>query len=278
MSAEGTRALAAEVDEYFAAGARVEPGDVVVDVGANVGTFAMRAAERTGGRVTVHCFEPAPATFARLEQNRRAHPTLRSATTTLSRVALTSTELAGQARDFYYFARIPTNSTYDIGDKRAEYQAFFVGRARRVEAWLSRFVPLVGARVGRRVHAFVEDASSGDNRFGVWLADRVTGMRVLRCETDSIERWAARTGVERIDLLKIDVEGAELDVLAGCGAMWPRIRSVVLETHERGGRVAAIEALLQAHGFGPVQRMKPKITEDTGLDNMLLVAHRAQPV
>lgn len=269
-------AMADEVDEYFQAGARIEPGDVVVDVGANVGAFAMRAAERTGGRVTVHCFEPAPEMFARLEDNRRSHAMLRKATTTLNRVALTSPEHAGRERAFYYFSRIPTNSTYDLADKRAEYEAYFFGKARRLQAWLTLFVPFVGALLGRLARALIERACSRDNRLHVWIADRATGLRVLTCETESLERWAKQRRVERIDLLKIDVEGAELDVLAGCGALWPRIRSVALETHERGGRVAIIERMLTEHGFGPVRRLRPKITEQTGLDNVLLVAHREQ--
>jgi FkbM family methyltransferase len=271
-------AMQDEVDEYFEAGARIEPGDVVLDVGANVGAFAMRAAERTGGRVTVHCFEPAPEVFARLEENRRSHPTLRSATTTLNRVALTSPEHAGHERPFYYFSRIPTNSTYDLADKRAEYEAYFFGKARRIEAWLALFVPLVGALLGRLVRAVIELACRRDNRLHVWIADHATGLRVMRCQTESLERWAAQRGVDRVDLLKIDVEGAELDVLEGCGALWPRIRSVALETHERGGRVAIIEQMLAARGFGPVRQLSTKITEQTGLDNVLLVAHRASEV
>src|SRR6185369_8113286 len=154
------------------------------------------------------CFEPAPEIFAKLEENRRSHHALRQATTTLSRVALTAPEHAGRDRAFYYFARIPTNSTYDLDDKRAEYEAYFFGKAQRIQAWLTFFVPIVGARLGRLVRALIERACSRHNRVHVWLADRATGLRVLTCATDSLERWVERHRVERIDLLKIDVEGA----------------------------------------------------------------------
>jgi FkbM family methyltransferase len=44
-------------------------GDVVLDIGANVGLWALGAALRVGGSGVVHGFEPLPANFARLERN-----------------------------------------------------------------------------------------------------------------------------------------------------------------------------------------------------------------
>lgn len=265
-----------EVDEYFTAGARVAPGDVVVDVGANVGAFAMRVAERTGGAVTIHCFEPAPPTFDVLRANVAAHPMLRRATSTTSCVALTRSEDAGRTRPFYHFARMPTNSTYDLDDKRAEHEAYFAALAARLEARLAR-VPLAGPPLGRLVRWTIESICRRGSPLGVWLSDRVSGLRVLTCETESLERWMEAHEVPRIDLLKVDVEGAELDVLLGCGAKWPAIRSVAIETNERGGRAEAIVALLQARGFAAIRRARPRSTEDAGLDNVLVVAHRDAP-
>ncbi len=53
-----------------------------------------------------------------------------------------------------------------------------------------------------------------------------------------------------VDLLKIDVEGAELDVLRGIDdEHWPLIQHVVLEAQDLGGRLAAIRTLLAGRGF-----------------------------
>lgn len=53
-------------------------------------------------------------------------------------------------------------------------------------------------------------------------------------------------GLERVDLLKVDVERAELDVLRGVRREdWLRIRQVVLEVHDVDGRLAAVQELLQ---------------------------------
>lgn len=47
----------------------VKPGDVVVDVGANVGYFTLLAAKLTGESGRVFAFEPEPDTFMRLSRN-----------------------------------------------------------------------------------------------------------------------------------------------------------------------------------------------------------------
>jgi len=47
----------------------LEPGDVMVDGGANIGYFSLFAARRVGKRGAVHAFEPVPATFEALSAN-----------------------------------------------------------------------------------------------------------------------------------------------------------------------------------------------------------------
>src|SRR5271165_4314514 len=52
----------------------VRKGDVVIDIGANVGYFTMLFADLTGKRGQVHAFEPIPATFKELSKNIRRFP------------------------------------------------------------------------------------------------------------------------------------------------------------------------------------------------------------
>jgi FkbM family methyltransferase len=61
---------------------------------------------------------------------------------------------------------------------------------------------------------------------------------------------ARRPDLERIDLLKVDVEGAELDVLEGVADEdWARIDQIALELQDTDGLADKITALLAEHGF-----------------------------
>ena len=267
-------ALREEVDEYFQVGARVSAGDVVVDVGANVGAFALAAAEQVDGDLTLHCFEPAAPTFAILQENFHANPLLQRARHTLHCAALTRPDEAGAERDFYFFKRLPTDSTYDIVGKRLEFERFFAGHAVRLEREMS-VVPLIGRALGGGARAVIERLSSPESPSGVWLTDRFTGLATMRCWTDTLGGWARAARVPRIDLMKIDVEGAELHVLEGVGGFWPRVRQVVVETNEHGGMRQRVTDLLRAKGFGAVEAYRPRLAALRGTDNVLLRASRS---
>ncbi|MBN6041292.1 FkbM family methyltransferase [Amycolatopsis sp. 195334CR] len=70
--------------------------------------------------------------------------------------------------------------------------------------------------------------------------------------TVAVERLSALLpAAEAIDLLKIDVEGAELDVLAGIDEPdWARVRQVVIEAEDPG----PVRGLLARHGFTVTER------------------------
>ncbi|MCL4797988.1 MAG: FkbM family methyltransferase [Burkholderiales bacterium] len=56
-------------DDYFSAGQTISPGDTVIDIGANVGCFALIAARRVGPTGRVIAVEPDERTFRQLERN-----------------------------------------------------------------------------------------------------------------------------------------------------------------------------------------------------------------
>src|SRR5205807_154617 len=66
----------------------------------------------------------------------------------------------------------------------------------------------------------------------------------------TLSRALRQLGVDTIDLLKVNVEKAELDVLRGLGPdEWARIRQVVLEVHDLDGRLETIRGLLERAGL-----------------------------
>ena len=56
----------------------IKPGDVVLDVGANIGYFSLLFAKWLRGKGKVHAFEPFPNTVQRLKRNLELNPKLRS--------------------------------------------------------------------------------------------------------------------------------------------------------------------------------------------------------
>jgi hypothetical protein len=85
------------------------------------------------------------------------------------------------------------------------------------------------------------------------------------CELRTLSSVLAEHKIERVDLLKIDVERAELDVLRGIAADdWPRIRQVAIEVHDEDGRAATVAELLSGHGFTVATAQEPE-WEGTGL-------------
>ncbi len=82
------------------------------------------------------------------------------------------------------------------------------------------------------------------------------GASVVSCPVTTISRFMAAHLEEqqRVSLLKLDVEGSELDALRGITAAdWRRIDAVVAEVHDTEGRPAAAAQLLRCAGFARVE-------------------------
>lgn len=80
------------------------------------------------------------------------------------------------------------------------------------------------------------------------LMQIATQVRPVKCKIRPLSQHIDRLDLNRIDLLKVDVEGAEMSVLRGVSDKhWPRVQAVVVET-EPGNREPVLQ-LLQAKGF-----------------------------
>ncbi len=66
--------------------------------------------------------------------------------------------------------------------------------------------------------------------------------------------YLAEHGIERVDLLKLDVEGSEMAVLRGLGDRIERVGVIVGELHERLVDEAEFYGFLREHGFRVVAR------------------------
>lgn len=80
---------------------------------------------------------------------------------------------------------------------------------------------------------------------------------------------------EKIDMLKVDVEGAELEVLKGISdSHWKKIQNVVLETCDLSAGRADMNTLLEAQGF--VLESSKADWSPKGAQFYTIIARRAQ--
>jgi FkbM family methyltransferase len=208
----------------------------VVDVGAHVGLFAAFVGiEAPDTRLL--CFEPLPPTFRILERNARDH----FPDAILLREGLGAR--CGPAT-FHYYPRATGWSTA-FPDEETVRQG--------LRTWLDR----ARLNLPQRAYRALGRAMPGLQRR---IFDRVferlrRGRTAFPGRMRRLSAVLAEQRVDRVELLKIDVEGGELEVLRGIDAPdWPRIRAVVLETQGPTEPADPVADLLRGRGFDVVCR------------------------
>lgn len=181
------------------------PGDTIVDIGANIGAFALMIESRARG-ARVHCFEPGPSTRETLERNVAANG-------------------LGE-----YVAVHP----YAVSDRRGVVELM------RADSPVHRSL-------------FANDYARGGS-------DEV--------ETLPLAEALDLAGGGRVDLLKVDVEGAEIEIVEGMDpADWGRVERAVIEYHDffRPGCRGRVERALGAAGFARIETFEEPTMDGLGL-------------
>lgn len=208
-------------------GLTLPPGATILDVGANIGLFALYV-RGCCPDARIFAFEPMPEAFAALERNMAA--------LTPPAVAI---PLALGARaewaEFDYFPGVSALSTRDhaLGERMAGGLRAMLGGGQGVG--VQDILERTGATEVAADAAFVDDL--------------LRPVRV-RARVEPLSAQLAALGIGGVDLLKIDTEGAEADVLAGLAeADWPRIRQLLVEAHHGETAAHALAADLERRGF-----------------------------
>lgn len=207
---------------YLQHGIALSPGATVFDVGANIGLFTVFV-DFTFPGSRIFAFEPAPPLFEILAEN--------TAWCT-GEVRLFNCGLAarpGEAELTFY----PLSSGMSSFHPDAQEERAALRTVMRNE--LAQGDPEQAGEVLRHEEE---------------LLDRRLASETWVCPLCTLSGIVAEEGVERIDLLKVDVEKSEAEVLAGIApGDWPKIRQAVVEVHDLGERVREMSELFRAQGF-----------------------------
>jgi amino acid adenylation domain-containing protein/FkbM family methyltransferase len=218
-----TRALFDEIfvkRSYLQHGIRLPERDCVIDVGANIGLFSLFV-HHARPELPVYAFEPARPVFDILRSNAEPHG---------GAIRVFNCGLADREKteDFTYYPFYSTQSGLtSLADPEEDAEV----------------IRTVLRNAGERLDVEAEAFGLG------FEAER------LESRFERLSDILRREGIERVGLLKIDVQRAELEVLAGIDESdWPRIAQVVVEVHDQlgardSGRVGRVVSLLTDRGF-----------------------------
>lgn len=159
---------------------KIRQGDVIIDAGANIGDFTIRAAKRVGRRGMVVAVEPSLVASRLLRENLEIN--------SIENVIVLNAVLSG----------------------------------RGAETWL------------RQSGSYVLETTNGDRE-------------AVSIPSKTLRQVLEETGVSHVDILKMDIEGAEASVLEDL-AVLRGFREVAIETHSDAADAAVLGSLEEA-GF-----------------------------
>ncbi len=230
---------------YRRHGIELAPGALIVDVGGNIGMFSRWAIHECAGDAHILAFEPVPELARALEYNLAlAKLEQPRAGFTVLNCALSDVE--GEAQfTFYPQCTMWSSAHTDMTDP----------------AMLSSALDLVTQNMP-------SDSSQGGaglsrDLLGADLVAEIRTVELRRLSSILHEGILDGAGTvsrdQPIALLKVDVEGAELEVLLGVDDTdWARVQQVAVEVHDRDGKLEAVTDLLVFHGFAvKVERGPP---------------------
>ncbi|KAF6259530.1 S-adenosyl-L-methionine-dependent methyltransferase [Scenedesmus sp. NREL 46B-D3] len=275
---------------YLQHGVSLAPGATVVDVGANIGIFSMFAAEAAGPTGFVLSVEPAPLTAAALASNLQQHS------------SWCSSQGRQLARHEVVQAAVGDGSTaeamltvYPGAAGWATLQRDDAEVLDNMQAYLHNLLtapPAAAAAVGTSAAQAWSPAQRMLVSFARWVGSagalrplsRLMGrlyvqLVMLRqaaavpCRLLTVSQLIEQHALGRVDMLKIDVERAELQVLQGVQQHhWPRIQQVAMEVHDVDGQLATVVRLLRdTAGFTRVVANQDDMLRGSKLYNVFAV-------
>lgn len=228
---------------YLQSGVSISAGDVVVDIGANIGVFTLYAAKQGA---QLYAYEPMPPTYAVLQQNVEAHGLGR-------RIHTRNIGLSDRAEEkmMFHYPNLSVCDAWTAQDKLFEHLT---------ENWETALEIFENADPDQ-YSAIRRLESQSQQRAAVheWIKKVSTSPVQINCKFDTLSGVISQENIGTIDLLKLDAELADWEILNGVTAQdWQRIRQLSMEVH-MAYDVGPISYFLMSQGFTHVTSKQLKM-------------------
>lgn len=235
---------------YLKHGINIAEGDVIFDVGANIGMFSMYASLNFPG-TEIYSFEPLYPIYKVLSANAGLYP---DTNITTFNIGLSSKE---EEATFSYYKQntIISGRFGSEEDDKSTVRRYLINQFKEDGISLSE----------KRLEELVEESTTTED---------------YNCKLRRLSDVIKEQNIEKIDLLKIDVEKSELEILGGIEDHdWKKIIQIIIEVHDIAGRLEFVTDLLKKKGFH-ITIEQDEILKDTNLYNIYGVMKKssvAQP-
>ena len=209
----------------------IEDGDIIFDVGANIGICSIFFAKQANN-LKIYSFEPID----------RLHFVLNMNLFIYSQTALFKTFNCGlgkENRDNVPFSFFKNNTLISTQYPDLDEDS-------------------------KLLSTYLDNAKESINN--QQLVDFIMeSQQEVLCQIRTISSIIQQEKIERINLLKIDVEKSELDVLKGIEKQdWKKIDQIIIEVHNKNNKLSTIKSLLLEKEY-TVKVQQEKNLTDTGL-------------
>lgn len=258
-----TRGLIYEIfyqNTYFLNNLDLNPGSIIIDVGANIGLFSLFALKQCQYDALIYCFEPIPSSFECLQKNLAPFH---------NKTFLYNLGISDVAEDcsiqFTLFGNDLSTATYKPMDKM-----------------ISNYNPLLDYDILLKISQYRDKFLYKQLKYLPFMRkhlirknfQRQTSEKKVLCQLTSLGQFIEKNEITHIDFIKIDVEGAEFDVVKSIKTtQFPMIKQLCIEVNNINNRVEHLTLYLQEQGYLTEIHRNP-IYEELGLNQHMIYAKR----
>ena len=202
------------LNEYLKNGIHLKESPIVIDIGANIGMFSILTS-KIQSDAKIISIEP----IKELCEVIRLNGILHDANIEVLNIAIGEED--GETKFTYYNSNSVMSSMYANAEDQSVLKSYLT------------------------THENVQDEAILDKI----VSNRLEGEERI-CTLKTLGSIFTEKNITHVDLLKIDVEKAELEVLNGIHeSQWAYIQQIVIEVHDQNNRLNIISDLLKEKGF-----------------------------